>query len=167
MRKRCCDWHTKAPMTPRLSETDQWQQWSESPPLSPYTGKALPIWGRFGRNWVRHQCPVCFSLALRWLTHGRTCYSTWFPLSLISPTGESEGSSPTHHLDSSTLAEETLAGGNNSAACRVPLATPVAQGSALPGERGKFPPSSGVNGSLGLARDRLNLAAVALPPRVA
>lgn len=89
------------------------------------------------------------------------------PLSLISPTGESEGSSPIHHHDSPTLAEETLAGGNNSAACRVPLATPVAQGSALPGERGEFPPSSGVNGSLGLARDRLNLAAVALPPRVA
>lgn len=82
------------------------------------------------------------------------------PLSLISPTGKSKGSSPIYHHDSPTLAEETLAGGDNSAA-------PVRQGSAVPGEPGKFQPSSSVNGSLGLVCDRLNLVAASLAPRAA
>lgn len=91
------------------------------------------------------QSPLFFSLAV--LAHPWPSVLLYMfpPLSLISPSSQREGSSPIYCHGRPTLAEATLAGGDNPAACRAPLATVVAQESAILCERGKFqPPSSAI-----------------------
>ena len=84
----------------------------------------------------------------------------------ISHSGESEGTASVHHLDSPPLARETLASGDSPVAFSAALAAPVTQGPSVPSERRNLPSSPRPHGSLGLARERLNLTAVGLPPGV-
>ena len=84
----------------------------------------------------------------------------------ISHSGEGERATSSHDYDRSSLAGETRAGGDNSNALRPALAAPVAQRSVVSSEQGNLSPSSRAHGSVGLARERLNLTAVGLPPTV-
>lgn len=68
--------------------------------------------------------------------------------------------------NSSLLAGEVLAGGDISVALRPVVAAAHTQGSVVAGVQGDLPPSPGAHGYVGLARERLNLAASGLPSNV-
>ncbi|XP_073683991.1 uncharacterized protein [Garra rufa] len=73
---------------------------------------------------------------------------------------------PLSHTDCPELAGETVADGDNSALSRPALASSAAQRPSLTSARGDISPRPGQSCSLGLARERLNLNATGLPPRV-
>ncbi len=70
------------------------------------------------------------------------------------------------NTDRSELARDVVADGDNPAPVRSALASPVAQSPPLTSSRRDFSSGTGQSGSLGLARERLNLSITGLPPRV-
>ncbi|XP_026133283.1 uncharacterized protein LOC113112099 [Carassius auratus] len=84
-----------------------------------------------------------------------------------SYTGQGERAGPVSHSDSTQVAQSTMAGGDNaSVICRAVAPPPPPHGSIVPSERGDLSPAPGQGGSLGLARERTNLSALGLSPRV-
>lgn len=92
-----------------------------------------------------------------------------FPLiSLISPTLISLIRVREHCLidhDRTTVAVQTFFGGNNTVVSRRALATPIIQGSPVPGV-GDLPPTPRTHGALCLARGKWPLSAAGLPQQV-
>ncbi|KAJ8332871.1 hypothetical protein SKAU_G00417670 [Synaphobranchus kaupii] len=68
--------------------------------------------------------------------------------------------------NSAQVVEITVAGGDNPSPLRTAVRAPVTYGPAVSGEQGNIPPLPRANSSLGLARERHNLDALGLPPRV-
>ncbi|KAJ8368219.1 hypothetical protein SKAU_G00082470 [Synaphobranchus kaupii] len=68
--------------------------------------------------------------------------------------------------NSAQVVEIAVAGGDNPSPLRTAVRAPVTYGPAVSGERGNIPPLPRANSSLGLARERHNLDALGLPPRV-
>ena len=81
-------------------------------------------------------------------------------------TSQSKGAGPVINTDSATMAIQTLGSGDSTATIRPAVAPPTAQGPPVPGTGRDLPPPSRPGGALGLARERLNLDAVGLPPEV-
>ena len=91
----------------------------------------------------------------------------------ISPVGsdnphitQSEERGSNCYSGSAELASETLVGGDNANALFTAAATPAAQGSVVPGSGGHFSSPPRTSGSLGLARERMNLTSCGLPQNV-
>ena len=98
--------------------------------------------------------------------------SAWRQAS-ISPVGsdnphirQSEERGSNCYSGSVELASETLVGGDNANALFTTAATPAAQGSVVPGSGGNFSSPPRTSGSLGLARERMNLTSCGLPQNV-
>lgn len=64
------------------------------------------------------------------------------------------------------MAQSTVAGGDNPSVIRRAIVPSRSHGSIIPSQRGDLPPPPGQGGSLGLARERTNLNALGLSPRV-
>ncbi|XP_049927771.1 uncharacterized protein LOC126407128 [Epinephelus moara] len=79
---------------------------------------------------------------------------------------QSEGAGFVTDPDSTTVAIQTLGGGDSAAAVGPAMAPPATQGPLVPGRGGDLPSPPRTGGTLGLARERLNLDAVGLPPSV-
>ncbi|XP_072235172.1 uncharacterized protein [Leuresthes tenuis] len=81
-------------------------------------------------------------------------------------TDQIEGSGLVADFDSPTMAVQTLDSRDSSITIGPTLAPAAAQGPLVSGQGGDLPPPSGAGGSLGLARERLNLGSVGLPQNV-
>ncbi|XP_039529209.1 uncharacterized protein LOC120480253 [Pimephales promelas] len=94
------------------------------------------------------------------------------PVCLSSPVpdnshiGQGERAGPVSHSDSTQMAQSTVAGGDNPSVIRRAIVPSRSHGSIIPSQRGDLPPPPGQGGSLGLARERTNLNALGLSPRV-
>ena len=141
------------------------------------------LWQRYGRAVVdlfasreNAHCQLYFSLteddaplgvdALAHLWPNVLLYA-FPPLSLFSPTltrVRDQGLSLI--FDSPTVAVQTLDSGDSSVTIGPTLVPAAAQGPPVSGRGGDLPPPSRAGGSLGLARERLNLGTVGLPQNV-
>ncbi|XP_056093378.1 uncharacterized protein LOC130072339 [Rhinichthys klamathensis goyatoka] len=92
------------------------------------------------------------------------CFSS--PVPDNSLIGQGERAGPVSHSDSTQVAQGTMAGRDNSSVIRRAVAPSRSHGSIVPSQRGDLPPPPGQGGSLGLARERTNLNALGLSPRV-
>ncbi|XP_016391105.1 uncharacterized protein LOC107726115 [Sinocyclocheilus rhinocerous] len=81
-------------------------------------------------------------------------------------TKKSKGMWSLSHTERPEMAREIVADGDNAAPVRPALAAPAAQRPPLTSARADLSPSPGQSGSLGLARERLNLSIAGLPLRV-
>ena len=81
-------------------------------------------------------------------------------------TDQSEGSGAVTDLNSSTVAIQTLDSRNHPASGGRAMATPHPQGPSVSGAWGDIPSPSRTGCSLGLARERWNLKAAGMPPKV-
>ena len=123
-----------------------------------------------------HHCPMFFSTKGRGCApQGRrtgppmaqsaaVCFSSSVPYN--SHTGQGEGAWPVSYSDSTQVAQSPVAGRDNPSVIRRAMAPPPSHGPVVPSQRGDSPPPPGQGGSLGLARERTNLNALGLPPRV-
>ncbi|XP_056091163.1 uncharacterized protein LOC130070700 [Rhinichthys klamathensis goyatoka] len=107
-------------------------------------------WGRRTGPPMAQSAPVCFSS----------------PVPDNSHIGQGERAGPVSHSDSTQVAQGTMAGGDNSSVIRRAVAPSRSHGSIVPSQRGDLPPPPGQGGSLGLARERTNMNALGLSPRV-
>ena len=81
-------------------------------------------------------------------------------------TDQGERSGSVADFDSPTVAVQTLDSGDSSVTIGPTLAPAAAQGPPVSGRGGDLPPPSRAGGSLGLAREKLNLGTVGLPQNV-
>ena len=81
-------------------------------------------------------------------------------------TAQGAGESSVTDFDRPSLAVHALAGGSETAPPRSPMASPAAQGPALPGARTDISPSSGAPRPVGLAREWFNLSLTGLSQSV-
>ncbi|XP_057188898.1 uncharacterized protein LOC130553779 isoform X1 [Triplophysa rosa] len=92
------------------------------------------------------------------------CFSSSVPDN--SHTGQSEREGPVSPSNSSQVAQSTVAGRDNPSVIRPAVAPPPPHRPIVSGEWGNLSPTPGQGGSLGLAREKSNLNALGLHPRV-
>ncbi|XP_048059471.1 uncharacterized protein LOC125276089 [Megalobrama amblycephala] len=150
----------------------------DSPPSGsePVVGEVRPSCRRSLRLARKHSLPSILLSGERRCTYGCGCSGT--PMAKrttlrVSSTEsdhtnitKSKGMRSLSYTNCPKLAREVVADGDNSASMRPALAAPVAQGPPLSSARRDFSPRPEQSGTLGLARERLNLSVTGLPVRV-
>ncbi|XP_073668878.1 uncharacterized protein [Paramisgurnus dabryanus] len=149
-----------------------------SPPAS--GGRDMEAIRTGNRRSVRlaRKCPLSYVLLAKGLGRaprgGRTGppmaqgVAVCFPPSVPhnSHAGQSEGGELVSPSDSAQMAQSPVVGRNNSSAICPAVAPPPPHRPVVSSERGNLSPTPGQGGSLGLARERTNLNALGLHPRV-
>ena len=159
---------TRAPLLWRV-DTSPGGDGTDSEPLRVPVSRPVCLQGEHTMS------PVLLSERSRGSARGGrigACVAAHTPLR-ISPVGsdnpdirQSKDRGSNCYSGSAELASETVVGGDNANALFTTAATPAAQGSVVPGSGGNFSSPPRTSGSLGLARERMNLTSCGLPQNV-